>query len=599
MTATAVSSLAPRARRRMEAPPPPDPITQYALDVIAGRVVTGKYVRKAAERHVADLASGAARGIYFDVEAGMKAVRFFSLLRHYKGELGAVRTPDGGMGAFVKLEGWQIFIVGSAFGWKRLADGLRRFRKVYIEVAKKNGKTLMLAGALLLLAFFDDEPGAEVYSIATKEDQAKLSWNDGAQFVAKNHAIGSRVRKVGKRLVSEASASFWMPLGRDSDVGEQGINAHGGGVDELHVLDSPDPVDNLETATSSRTQPMIWFITTAGVKRVSVWASMRADALAVVEGRATDDTMLVLVYTLDEGDDPFDEKVWPKSNPNLGVSVRVDTLREQAEAAKRSPGKLAPFLRFRMNVPTSVSTRALDIEMWDRWVDVGGVAHRQDEYQPAPPPGAGCYGGLDLASVRDLTALVLWFQATDVDPETEQLVTHGGMYDILCWFWCPEEGVIERSKRDGVPYADWVRDGFLIATPGNITDYDFIEAKVLELATAFSIGEIGYDRWNATQLATDLMHEGANMVAIPQTHAGLAPAWREWDKIVVEGKARHGGHPILRWMAGNVEVETDAAGNQRPSKRLSSERIDGMVAGDMGLGRWMAHGTAPAIWTAA
>lgn len=590
-----VSTLAPRARRRMQAPPPPDPITQYALDVIAGRIVTGTYVRKAAERHVADLASGGARGLRFDVEAGMQAVRFFSLLRHYKGDLG---KEDGGRGAFVKLEAWQVFIVGSAFGWKRIADGLRRFRSIYVEVAKKNGKTLLGAGIMLLLAFFDDEPGAEVYSLATKEDQARLSWNDGAQFVAKNSAIGRRVRKVGKRLVNEGSASFWMPLGRDSDTGDQGINPHAALVDELHVLDSRDPIDNIETATSSRSQPMLVFITTAGVKRESVWAEMRADALAVVEGRAQDDTMLVLIYTLDEGDDPFDEAVWPKSNPNLGVSVRLDTLRDQAEKAKRSPGKFAAFLRFRMNIPTAVSTRAIDIDMWDRWIDAAGVEHRQDDYQPAPRPGLACYGGLDLASVRDLTALLLWFQATDVDEETGALIRHEGMYDILCWFWCPEDGIAERSKRDGVPYDDWVRDGLLSATPGNVTDYAFIEDKILELATTYAMGEIGYDRWNATQLATQLMQGGAPMIAIPQTQAGLAPAWREWDKLIIEGKQRHGGHPILRWMAGNVELETDHAGNQKPSKRLSSERIDGMVAGDMALGRWMAHG-AVGVWTAA
>jgi phage terminase large subunit-like protein len=579
-----ISTLAPRARRRMTPPPPPDPITQYALDVVAARIVAGKYVRKACERHLADLAGGADRGLYFDAAAGMKAVGFFGLLRHYKGDLG---KEDGGRGAFVHLEAWQIFIVGSAFGWKRTVDGLRRFRRIYVEVGKKNGKTLLGAGIMLLLAFFDGEPGAECYSIATKEDQAKLSWNDGAQFVAKNRSIANRVRKVGKRLVNEASASFWTPLGRDSDVGDQGINPHGVLVDELHVLDSQDPIDNAETATAARSQPMIVFITTAGVKRESVWANMRADAIAVVEGRATDDTMLVLVYSLDEGDDPFDEAVWPKPNPNLGVSVRLDSLRDQAEQAKRSPAKLAPYLRFRMNVPTAVATKAIDIDLWDRWVDADGMVRQQIEYQPAPPAGAGCYGGLDLASVRDLTAFLLLFLAPD------------GLYDVLCWFWCPEDGVHERSQRDGVPYEDWVRDGFLIATPGNVTDYAFVKALILEQATTFAVGEIGYDRWNATQLAVELVHDGAPMIAVPQTHAGLGPAWRELDKIILQGRLRHGGNPILRWMAGNVEVETDSAGNQKPSKVHSSERIDGMVSLDMSLGRWMANGGAPAIWTAA
>ena len=357
-----------------------------------------------------------------------------------------------------------------------------------------------------------------------------------------------------------------MPLGRDSDTGDQGINPHGGLVDELHVLDSPDPIDNLETATAARSQPMLAFITTAGVKRESVWATMRADAISVVEGRATDDSMLVLIYTLDEGDDPFDETVWPKANPNLGVSVKVDTLRDMAEKAKRSPGKLAPFLRFRMNIPTGVATRALDIDEWDR-----------NAAPPQIPDGARVWAGLDLASVTDLTALLL------VHRDAERVV------HVECRFWCPAEGILERSRRDGVPYADWERDGYLIATPGNVTDYDFVQQEIKDLAERWQVDEIGLDRWNATQLATDLTQDGAKVFFVPQTYSGLAPAWREMEKLVLEHRLRHGGHPILRWMAGNVEVETDPSGNQRPSKARSSEKIDGMVALDMAIGRLIAH----------
>jgi phage terminase large subunit-like protein len=566
-----VSTLAPRARRRMEPPPPPHPVTQYALDVVAGRYVTGVYIRKAAERHLADLSND--RGLWFDEAAASKAIAFYALLRHYKGDLG---REDNGKGAFIHLEPWQLFIIGAAFGWKR-ADGLRRFRRLYIEVAKKNGKTLLGAGLMLLLAFFDNEPGAECYSLATKEDQAKLSWSDGVQFAAKNASIAARIRKVGKRLVNETTASFWQPLGRDSDTGDQGINPHGFLVDELHVLDSQDPIDNVETATASRSQPMGAYITTAGVKRESVWATMRADALAVVEGRATDDSMLVLIYTLDEGDDPFDEAVWPKANPNLGVSVRVDALRDQAALAKRSPAKLAPFLRFRMNVPTGVATRAIDIDEWDAGSGLeAGEDYHDWEERVFAGTRTGC-GGLDLASVRDLTAFLFVSETDD------------GGYDVLCRFFCPEDGIAHRSRVDGVPYADWVRDGYLIATPGNVTDYDFVKAENQTLAEAHEVIEIGFDRWNATQLATDLAADGAAMVVIPQTMAGLAPGWREIERAILEHKLHHGGHPILRWMAGNVEVETDAAGNQKPSKRLSTERIDGMVSLDMAVARLMTH----------
>jgi phage terminase large subunit-like protein len=584
---TGVSTLAPRARRKMTPAPPPDQVTQYALDVVAGRIVAGVLVRKACERHLADLATGADRGLHFDRKAAERAIAFFPLLRHYKGEWGplpGVRKE----GLPIRLEAWQMFVVGSAFGWMR-EDGLRRFRSVYLEVAKKNGKTLTAAVIALLLAFFDSEPGAEVYAIATKRDQAKFVWNDAARIVAASKVLRSRIARFALTLVDESTASFFRPLGQDSGEGEQGFNPHGGVVDELHVIEDRDDITNLETGTSSRRQPMIWKITTAGKKRESVWAEERKDAVSVVEGRAQDDSMLVLIYTLDEGDDPFDEAVWPKANPNLGVSVKLDTLREQAAVAKRSPGKLAAFLQLRLDVPTQQSVKAIDVDTWDLCdglvIDEYGVAlETYDEWAGRiVPPGSVGYGGLDLASVLDLTA--------DVDVFRDD----GGYVNVVCRFYCPEDGIAERSRADGVPYDDWVRDGFLVATPGATTDYDFVRAARLRAAERDEVHEIGYDKWNATQLATQLAQDGATMVSIPQTHAGLAPGWRELEKLMLEGKLRHGGHPILRWMAGNVEVETDAAGNQKPSKSRSTERIDGIVALDMAIGRMIMHAEEEAV----
>jgi phage terminase large subunit-like protein len=557
-----VSTLAPRARRRYQAPPPPDAVTQYALDVIAGRYVAGQLVRKACQRHITDLASAHERGLRWDAAAAEKAIAFFLLLRHYKGEWGP--RPGHLEGDQIRLEPWQMFIVGALFGWKR-ADGTRRFRSVYVEVAKKNGKTLIAAGIAILLGFFDGEAGAEVYSGATKRDQAKLSWLDAVTMVRKNPSLRARIQVNAGSLSDVATASFFKPLGQDSDT-DQGINVHGAIIDELHVHVDRSLLDNLETAASARRQPVIFKITTAGVKRDSVWAEERADAVAVIEGRATDDSMLALIYTLDEGDDPFDEGVWPKANPNLGISVNVDFMRQQAEKAKRSPGALAAFLRFRVNVPTAVSTRAIDIDEWDQCGD-----------EPVIPDGARVYAGLDLASVKDLTALIL------VHRDTE------GFLNAECRFWCPEQGIEQRSRVDGVPYSDWVRDGYLIATPGNVTDYAYVREEAQTTAERLDVGEIGYDRWNASQLVTDLAADGAELVAISQTHAGLAAGWRELEKAVLEHKLRHGGHPVLRWMAGNVEVETDAAGNQKPSKARSTERIDGIVGLTMAIGRVIAH----------
>ena len=576
------ASIARAARRRMQPPAPPDPVTAYALDVVAGRVVTGQLVRKACERHLSDLATGAERGLRFDVAAARRAIAFFPLLAHYKGQWA---------GKPLRLEPWQQFAIGSAFGWKR-EDGTRRFRSVYLEVAKKNGKTILAAGVALLLAFFDGEPGAEVYAIATKRDQAKLVWGDAKQMVEKSPSLSARIRAFALSLADEATASFFRPLGRDSGEGEQGINPHGYVVDELHVIDDPDSIDNVETATAARAQPMGWKITTAGKRGAMVWEDERRDAIAVVEGRATDDSMLVLVYTLDgcaehgspsygcsKCDDPFDEAVWPKGNPNLGVSVSPEFLRGRAAVARRSPGKLNAFLQLQLNVPTQQSVRAIDLEQWDRCdgrAEDPETGEREAYWEWAArvvPAGSVGVAGLDLASVQDLSALVDAFRL------------EGGRVALVSRFWCPEEGVARRARHDGVPYEDWVRDGYLEATPGNVTDYEFIREAARARAERDQIDETVYDRWNATQLATQMKDYGAEMVPVAQTTAGLGPGWNELERLVLSGMVDHGGNPVLRWMAGNVEVETDAAGNQKPSKAKSSERIDGIVAACMALGR--------------
>jgi phage terminase large subunit-like protein len=565
-----VSTLAPRARHRMQPPPPADPVTQYALDVLGGRIVACRYVRLACERHLRDLATGHERGLTFDVAEAKRSIEFYGLLHHYKGR------DD-----LIVLEGWQQFVVGSAFGWKR-ADGSRRFRIVYTEVGSKNGKSTIAGGAGLRLAFFDGEPGAEVYAAATKRDQAKIPWGAAVAMVRKSPSMRRLIEIRAGSLAQPGTSSFFQPLGRDSDS-DQGINPNGAIIDELHVHSTRDLLDNIEKAASVRRQPMIWKLTTAGVKRTSVWWDERSDAIAVLEGRATDDSMFAVIFTLDEGDDPFDEAVWPKANPNLGVSVQLDFLRERAAKAQRSPAAMAAYLRYHMNLPAQQSSRAIDMKVWDAndgllRDDAGNAAETYEEWATrVVPHGAAGFEGLDLASVRDLTALIAVFR------DEEDFV------NVLCRFYCPEDGVQERSRHDGVPYADWVRDGWLIATPGNVTDYDYVREEQKALAEGYEISEIGFDRWNATQLVTQLQQDGATCVAIAQTHAGLGAGWRELERILLETKLRHGGHPILRWMADNVEVETDAAGNQKPSKAKSSERIDGMVALNMAIARLIVH----------
>ena len=402
-------------------------------------------------------------------------------------------------------------------------------------------------------------------------------------MISRSPGLRKRLAIYALSIAEERSASFFRPLGRDSGEAEQGINAHGGVIDELHVIEDRESIDNIETSMAARRQPVLVKITTAGKKRASVWWEERSDAISVVEGRATDDSMLVLVYTLDEGDDPFDEAVWPKANPNLDVSLSTSFLREQAARAKRSPGKLAGFLQLNLNVPTQQSVKAIDIDLWDTndgrlRDDLGNPVETYEEFvERVAPAGSVGFGGIDLASVQDLTAVLDVFRDDD------------GFANVVARFYCPAEGIERRSRHDGVPYEDWVRDGFLVATPGNVTDYDRIREDRKTDAERWELRETGFDRWNATQLMTQLSDDGATCIAVPQTYAGLAPGWRELERLLLEKKLRHGGHPILRWMAGNVEVETDPAGNQRPSKGRSSERIDGIVALDMAISRLIVH----------
>lgn len=557
-----------------------DPVTTYALDVLAGRTVAGRLVRLACERHLDDLEHGPERGLSWRPELARREFDFYGLLHHYEGR------DDR-----IVLEPWQMFVVGSAFGWLR-ADGTRRFRYVYLECASKQGKSTLAAGAGLRLAFFDDEPGAKVYAAATKRDQAKFVWNAARAMVRKSVALSKRISVGTGRLWQESSDSIFAPLGRDSDS-DQGLNPSGAIVDELHVHASRDLLDNIEKAASTRSQPMTWKITTAGNRRDGVWIDERRDAKAILERRVEDDSTFAIIYTLDTvadgaavDDDPFDESVWPKANPNLGVSVGLDFLRERAAKAKRSPGALSAYLRYHMNLPGSDSSKAIDLDVWDAST-LGPDPDDQDGapvvLEPDIPAGATVYAGLDLASIRDLTALAIVYQ----DPETD-------VFHAVMRFWCPEDGIVERSRTDGVPYERWVADGWMVATPGNVTDYSYVRASILELAETVEIAEIGYDRWNATSLVTDLTDDGAVCVPISQTHAGLSAGWRDLEKSVLEGKLRHGAHPVLRWMAGNVELETDASGNQKPSKAKSKERIDGMTALTMAFARAIANGDEPA-----
>jgi len=517
----------------------------------------GRYTWLACERHLLDLEQGHARGLWFDEKRAGIAVKFFSLLTHNKGQWA---------GKPLTLEPWQQFFIACLFGWKR-ANGTRRFRESYLEVARKNGKSTVGSGVCLELLVLDGEPGAEVYTAATKKEQARIVFGDAQNMARKSTALLKKVKVQQHAIMVASTLSTMKPMSSDSKT-EDGLNPHGIYIDEYHAHENDGLYSVLKSATGARTQPLLSIITTAGFNRLGPCAQLRKSLASLLEGHHHDDSYFVLIYSLDEKDDDWnDETCWQKANPNLGVSVGLDYLREQHQAAVRLPSQQVNFKTKHLNLWTDASSVWIPNELWMQGAHGTPVAELV---------GRKAWGGLDLASVRDITALVFVFP------------TDAGGFDVLCWFWVPEESVDERTKRDGVPYRQWVDEGYLLTTPGNVTDYNFIKAQVQELCEQYLVQMIEYDRFNASQMVIDLTEAGVPMQPFGQGFVSMNAPTKELEKLVLDGKIHHYGHPVLAWMMGNVEIQRDAADNMKINKGKSKEKVDGAVALVEALGGYMS-----------
>jgi len=537
---------------------------QYVRDVLNGTVVACKWVKLACQRHLHDLEHGHKRGLHFDEKAGARAIRFFNFLKHSKGEW--ANNP-------VELEPWQQFCLWSVFGWKR-ANGTRRFRSVYQEVARKNGKSTMVSGIGLYMLMADREAGAEIYSAATKRDQAKITWLEAAKMARKSLGLGKLLTIFGDKNPKATSCSISMaatdskfePLGRDADSMD-GLNVHCALIDELHAHKTRDMVDILDTATGSRRQPIIWMITTAGFNRQTICFEMHQYTEKVLGDLIEDDSFFGIIFTLDEGDDWEDERCWIKANPNLGVSKRLDDMRAKALKAKEQPTAQNGFLRLELNIWTQAETRWINIEHWNAC---------NKPYDVESLRGRECYGGLDLSSTQDVTALSFVFPPQKDEED----------FLVLAWFWIPEDGLIKRVKRDRVPYDLWLKQDFIKTTPGERVDYDFIQLEIEKLCSIYDVREIAFDRWNATALVNRLAERHVTkLVEFRQGYPEMSPALKLFDSKYAPHKINHLGNPVLAWMASNVVVTSDPAGNIKPDKDKSTERIDGIVALIMALDR--------------
>lgn len=523
----------------------------------------GRYTWLACERHLRDLENGHERRLHFSEKAATVAVKFYSLLTHNKGKWA---------GQPLTLEPWQQFIIASLFGWKR-ADGTRRFRESYLEVARKNGKSTFSSGVGLQLLVLDGEAGAEIYTAATKKEQARIVFGDAQNMAKKSTALLKKIKVQQHSIFVPSTLSKMVPMSSDSNT-EDGLNPHGIIIDEYHAHPNDGLYSVLKSATGARSQPLLSIITTAGFNRLGPCAQLRKACAGLLEGTHTDDSYFTVIFSLDEPEDDWnDASCWQKANPNLGVSVGVDYLREQYQAAVRLPSQQVNFKTKHLNLWTDSSQVWLPHELWMQGAHGTELALLAKRL---------CYGGLDLASVRDITALVLLFPK------------EGGAFDVLCWFWVPEDSVEERTKKDGVPYRQWVDEGYLLTTPGNVTDYNFIQAQVQELCQSYQVQMIDYDRFNSSQLVINLTEEGVPMTPFGQGFLSMSAPTKELEKLVLGGQVHHYGNPVLAWMCGNVEIKRDPAGNIKIDKGKSREKVDGMVALAMALGGYMS-GEGPEI----
>ena len=493
---------------------------------------------------------------HYDEKEAERAVDFFGhFLVHIKGEWA---------GRPLVLSPWQADeVIRPLFGWRR-PDGTRRYRMAYIEVPRKQGKSTLAAGIGLYLTFADGEPGAEIYSAASDREQAAIVFDLAKQMVAQSPELLKRSETFRRSIVAPATASFYKVLSSEA-YSKHGLNAHGIIFDELHTQPSRDLWDVLTTSTAARRQPLVVAITTAGWDRNSICWEQHEYAERVRDGIIEDPAFLPVIYNAD-GLDWQTPEAWAKASPSLGVTVQPEFLAAECKKAQEIPGYQNTFKRLYLNEWTQQAARWLDMATWDEC-----AAESPDSLQ-----GKRCFAGLDLSSTTDLSSFVLAFPS-------------GGNVDVLAWHWIPEETAPRRAEKDRVPFPLWIQQGHMEATEGNVVDYDVIRERINGLGKVYNIQEIAIDRWNSTQLQTQLMGDGFTVVPFGQGYSSMSAPAKELEKLVVSRSLRHGGNPVLRWMASNVAVETDAAGNVKPSKGKSTERIDGIIALCMALGRMISH----------
>jgi phage terminase large subunit-like protein len=499
---------------------------------------------------------------HYDKKKADRAVTFIENLCHTKGKWAG--TPFW-------LLPWQEQLIRDIFGIVK-PDGNRQFRTAFVEICKKVGKSELAAAVALYLLYADNEPSAEVYGAAADRQQASIVFDVAKQMVEMSPALmkRSKLMSATKRIVNYGNAGYYQVLSAEVR-GKHGFSVSGLVFDEIHTQPNRQLYDVLTKGSSdARQNPLHFIITTAGNDRHSIAYELHTKAVDILEGRRVDPTFYPVVYGLKDDEDWEDEANWYKVNPSLGYTVDIERLRDAYREAKQNPADEVTFKWLRCNMWVS-STVA--------WIPDAIYMRGNEPIDMASQEGRDCYAGLDLSSTGDITALVLIFPPRDEDEK----------YVLLPYFWIPEETIPRRVKANSVPYDIWEKQGYIMSTEGNVIHYDFIEKFIMDLSEKYHILEIAVDRWNATHVIQNLEDNGLTMVPFGQGFASMSAPTKEFYRLLMEGKIIHGGHPVMRWMAGNVVVDTDPAGNIKVTKAKSKEKIDGIVAAIMALDRAVRH----------
>ena len=528
-----------------------DLVTQYAKKVISGKIKAGNTVKQACERHLRDLKKSKRKDYpyYFDIDAANHCFAFAHLYcRHSKGSQWAGKPLD--------LEPWQQFVVGNIFGWKRKDDDTRKYRYFYIQVARKNGKSTLMAFIGLYVLVCDGEAGAEVYSAATKKDQARIIFDEAKNMVKQSPELDTLLASYRNNISFEAQFSKFEPLSSDSDTLD-GLNVQLGLIDELHAHKNGDVYNVLDSATSARRQPLIGTGTTAGKNPACFCKELYDFYKNILKGTVENEDIFIFIAELDDDDDWTDPENWYKANPNMDVSVSMKDMLSVYKASKNIPSKINEFKCKKLNMWVSDTASWANIDKYNQCPE---IITKEDLI------GKRCYLGADLAMRNDLASVDLEFPLEN------------GYYAVLHHSFIPEDKIYDNSQKHNFDYRYYIDKGYITATPGSVVDFDFIEDYILQQGEKYDIVEYCFDPWNATQLMSHLIDKGKQVVEVRQGVKTLSEPTKDLGNIIEEKKLVHFNDPVLKWAVGNVVVTSDENGNIRPNKAKSINKIDPAVA---------------------